>query len=274
MSLAYLVPMKWLALTVSSALLGCALTTAGPGGPLRSGTSTQIQFTSAMAYGPAAATVGGVPVSGNAETNQLGGKSVVDPLPNPVPVTIAVRQQMGPSFEVNGDLGWVDSGVGLRLRLPLFEFLPMVLSAGARTGEIGLFARETYQGTLAIEAYPALSFVREGANAHRLVLSLGLAAGAFEHDLSLPESFESGSDAPHGFPSEIVIRREVRLQTAVGVYLQGQHGAITLALQPWIVLARDASVSAHCDQCEGPAGLSAFSQSWGLSLLVMPALTL
>jgi hypothetical protein len=266
--------MKWLALTVSTALFGCALTTAGPGGPLRSRTTTQLQFTSAVAYGPAAATVGGVPVSGNSETNQLGGKSVVDPLPNPVPVTIAVRQQVGPSFEVSGDLGWVDSGVGLRLRLPLFESLPMVLSAGARTGAIGLFARDTYQGTVAIEAYPALCCAREGSNALRLVLSLGVAAGAFEHDLSLPESFESGSDAPHGFPSEIIIRREVRLQAAVGVYLQGQRGALTLALQPWIVLASDASVFATCDECEGPSVLSAFSQSWGLSLLVTPALTL
>ena len=269
--------MRWLALTFSSALLSCAscaLTTAGPGGPLRSGTSTQLQFTSAVAYGPATATVGGVPVSGNAQTNQLGGRSVVDPLPNPVPVTIAARQQVGPSFEVSGDLGWVDSGVGLRLRLPLFASLPMVLSAGARSGEIGIFGRDTYQGTFAIEAYPALSHVGEGASAHRLVLSLGLAAGAFEHDLPLPERFQSGSDAPHGFPSEIVIRREVRLQAAVGVYLQGQHGAITLALQPWIVLASDASVSATCDQCEVLSALSAFSQSWGLSLLVMPALIL
>ena len=145
---------------------------------------------------------------------------------------------------------------------------------GARTGEIGLFGRDTYQGTLALEAYPALFHSREGSNAHRLVLSLGLAGGAFEHDLSLPESFESGSDAPHGFPSEIVIRREVRLQAAVGVHLQGQHGAITLALQPWIVLASDASVSATCDQCEGSPRSPRSPRVGGPPLLVMPALTL
>jgi hypothetical protein len=169
MSLAYQVAMRWVALTFIPALLGCALTTAGPPGPLRSGTSTQIQFTSAVAYGPAAATVGGVRVSGNAETMQLGGKSVVDPLPNPVPVTIAIRQQVGPSFEVSVDLGWVDSGVGLRLRLPSSESLPFVLSAGARTAEIGIFRHDTYQGALAIEVYPALSRTREGWNAARLV---------------------------------------------------------------------------------------------------------
>ena len=150
----------------------------------------------------------------------------------------------------------------------------MVLSAGARTGKIGIFGRDTYQGTLAIEAYPPLSRTREGRGARRLVLSLGFAAGAFEHDLSLPESFESGSDAPHGFPNEIVIRREVRLQMALGVHLQGERAAIMFALAPWIVLASDASVSASCDQCEGSSALSAFSQSWGLSLLVMPAFSL
>jgi hypothetical protein len=152
--------------------------------------------------------------------------------------------------------------------------VPLVLSAGARTGEIGLFGRDTYHGAFALEAYPALSRVREGWGARRLVLSLGLAAGAFEHDLKLPDSFESSSDAPHGLPSEIIIRRELRLQAAVGVHLQGRRGSITLALAPWIILASAAQVSATCDQCEGPQSLSAFSQSWGFSLLVMPAIPL
>ncbi|HEY6475277.1 MAG TPA: hypothetical protein VI456_01775 [Polyangia bacterium] len=274
MPLAYPGRGRWLALAFSPALLGCALTTAGPGGPLRGGTSTQIQFTSALAYGPATATVGGVQVSGNTETNQLGGKPVVNPLPNPVPVTVAVRQQVGPSFEVSADLGWVDSGIGLRIGLPSSDSLPLVLSAGARTGEIGIFGRDTYHGTFALEAYPALSRVREGPGARHLVVSLGVAAGAFEHDLSLPANFESSSDAPHGSPSEIVIRRELRLQAAAGIHLQGQHGALILALAPWIVLASSAPVSATCDQCSGPSPLSAFSQSWGFSLLVMPAVPL
>lgn len=263
---------KWLALALSPVAVGCALTTAGPGGPLRSGTSTEVQFTSAMAYGPATATVGGVRVSGNAQTNQAAGLSV-NPLPNPVPVTVAVRQQVGSSFEVSGDLGWVDSGVGVRARLPTSEWLPLVLSAGARTGEIGVWGRATFHGVLTLEAYPELS--RRGAGGpHRFVFSLGLAAGHFEHDLALPASFELSTDAPHGLPSEIVIRPELRLQAAVGVHLQGQHGALTLALAPWVVVANAAPVSATCDQCEGPQSLSAISQTWGISLLVMPAVPL
>jgi hypothetical protein len=261
--------MNWLAPALCPAVIGCALTTAGPGGPLRGGTSTQVQFTSAMAYGPAAATVGGVRVSGNAQTNQAGGLKV-NPLPNPVPVTVAVRQQVGPSFEVSGDLGWVDSGVGARVRLSASERLPLVLSVSARTGEIGLWGRATYHGALALEAYPALS----PSGTRRLVFSLGLAAGHFEHDLALPASFEQGTDAPHGLPSEIVIRPELRLQAAVGVHLQGQHAALTLALAPWIVLVGATPVSATCDQCEGPQALTAFSQTWGISLLVMPAIPL
>jgi hypothetical protein len=264
---------KWLAPALCPVVIGCALTTAGPGGPLRDGTSTQLQFTSAVAYGPATATVGGVGVAGAAQTNQAGGLHV-NPLPNPVPVTVAVRQQMGPSFEVSGDLGWVDSGVGARVRLSASERLPVVLSAGARTGEIGLWGHATYHGALALEAYPALSRTGGRWGTHRLVFSLGLAAGHFEHDLALPASFELSTDAPHGMPSEIVIRPELRLQAAVGVHLQGQHGACTLALAPGIVLANAAPVTATSDQCEGSQALTAFSQSWGISLLVMPAIPL
>ena len=78
------------------------------------------------------------------------------------------------------------------------------------------------------------------------MLLLGLVGGVFEHDLALPSVFESSSDAPHGFPSEIVLRPELRLQAAVGVHWLG----ITLAVQPWIVIADSAPVSTTCDQCQ------------------------
>jgi hypothetical protein len=261
--------MKWAAIVVGPVLAGCALTTAGPGGPLASGTSMQIGVTSAVAYGPATATVNGMPVSGNAQINKAGGSNAV---PNPIPITVGVRQQVGASFEVSGDVGWVDSGVGLRFRLPFSDEAPLVLSTGARTGEISAFGRPSYNGTLALEAYPALR-VREG-DARRLMFSLGVAAGAFEHDLSLPSSFDSSSDAPHGFASEIVIRPELRLQAAVGLHLQGRHASIGFALEPWVVLASEAPTHSTCDQCQGAAALSAFSQTWGISLLVMPAVRL
>jgi hypothetical protein len=225
-----------------------------------------------MAYGPASATVGGVPVSGNGQTNQAGGLKV-NPLPNPLPLTLGVQQQIGRSLEVRGDVGWVDSGVGLRVLLPLGEEPPFLVSVGARSGEVGAFRRPSYHGVLALESYPAVSRRADG-NAHRLMLSLGVAAGAFEHDLSLPSSFESSSDAPHGLPSEIVIRPELRLQAAVGIHLQGPRDAIAFALQPWVVLASAAPTHATCDQCAAPQSLTTFSHGWGLALLVTPALRL
>jgi hypothetical protein len=224
-----------------------------------------------MAYGPASATVGGVHVSGNGLTNEAGGDG--RNVPNPVPLTAGVHQQLGPSFEVSGYLGWIDSGGGLRFRVRSSERFPLVLSAGARTGAIGIFPRDTYAGTFAVEAYPALSRVHEGWGA-RLVTSLGVAAGVFEYDLSLPSSFELSSDAPHGAPSEVVLRRELRLQAALGVRLEGSRAAVIIALQPWVVLAHSAPLSASCDHCQGVSPLSDFSQRWGLALLVTPAFLL
>jgi hypothetical protein len=261
--------MRWLALALVPALLGCALTTTGPGGPMLTGTTTQMQLSSAAAYGPARATVGDVRVSGNGQTETL----ALDNLsPNPMPITVGVRQQIGTSFEVNADVGWLDSGFGARIRLPSREHLPLVLSAGARSGEVALFRRPTYHGVVAVEGYPVLSAYPGGLHVLRLVLSVGLVAGGFEHDLRMPDKFQLEiGDAPGGSANAIVIRRELRFQSAVGIHLQGPNGGFTVALQPWIVLAHSASFSATCDSCLGRPPITAFSQTWGASLLFIPA---
>lgn len=258
--------MQRAALVLAFSVFGCALTTAGPAGPLSRGTETRIQATPAMAYGPATATVNGVTVSGNAEVNLGGTKG----LPIPVPVTAGVNQQIGPSFEIGGDLGVNDSGVAARFRLPVFEERPLVATVGARSGAVSLYRRDSYHAAVGLEAYPAVPPPRGSSHPMHLVLALGLAGGVFEHDLALPSAFESSSDAPHGFPSEVVLRRELRLQAAAGIHWL----SVTLAVQPWIVLASSDPVSTTCDQCAGPAAVSAFSQRWGLSLLLIPTLPL
>ncbi|HVY36577.1 MAG TPA: hypothetical protein VHM31_01540 [Polyangia bacterium] len=258
--------MQRAALALAFSTIGCALTTAGPAGPLRSGTKTLIQVTPAMAYGPATATVDGVAVSGNAEVNRGGSKG----LPLPVPVTAGVNQQIGSWFQIGGDLGVNDSGVAARFRLPVFEDRPLVVTVGARSGAISPYRRDSYHAAVGLEAYPALPPAAGAAHPTHLVLALGLAGGVFEHDLSLPSAFELTSDAPHGFPSEVVLRPELRLQAAVGIHWL----SVTLAVQPWIVLASSDPVSTTCDQCAGPAAVTAFSQRWGLSLLLIPSIPL
>ena len=261
--------MRWVGPVVLASLIGgCALTSPAPGGPLRGSSFSEIQPSWAMAYGRASATVGGVPVSGNGQTEVVGKDRV--PIPNLVPLTFGVRRQIGPVFEVSADVGWVDSGLGIRIGLPSAELVPLVLSAGARTGKISVFGDDSYQGLLAVEAYPDVSRKRDGS--FRLVLSLGLAAGAFEHQLALPDSFDSGSDAPHGFPVASVVRQEVRLQTSVGVSLVRRDRAIVVALSPWILLAAAAPSATACLECDGSPAISDFSQTWGLALLVVPSI--
>ncbi len=261
--------MRWSRLLVLTSLVGgCALTSPAPGGPLRGGSFTELQPSWAMAYGRASATVGGVPVSGNGQTEVVGKDRV--PLPNLLPLTLGVRRQIGPAFDVSADIGWVDAGIGLRIGLPSGALIPVVLSAGARTGKISVSDDDTYQGLLALEAYPDLSRERDGS--WRLVLSLGLAAGAFAHQLALPDSFDSGSDAPHGFPVASVVRPELRLQTSIGLSLVRGGHAIMVALSPWILLAAAAPSSTTCLACENFSAVSNFSQSWGLALLVVPSI--
>jgi hypothetical protein len=260
--------MKWAGPLVLVLLVGgCALTSPAPGGPLRNGSFSEIQPSWAMAYGRASATVGGVRVSGNGQTEVVGKDRA--PIPNLVPLTLGVRKQIGPVFEVNADIGWVDSGLGLRVGLPSGALVPLVLSAGARTGKISAFGDDTYQGLVALEAYPDLSRERDGSL--RLVLSLGLTGGAFQHQLALPDSFDSGSDAPHGFPVASVVRPELRLQTSIGLSLVRSGRAITVALSPWILLAAAAPSSTACLECENSSIISDFSQTWGLALLVVPS---
>ena len=261
--------MKWVSsVALASLLAGCALTNPAPGGALRGGSFSEIQPSWATAYGRASATVGGVRVSGNGQTEVVGKQRV--PVPNLVPLTLGVRRQFGPSFEVSSDVGWVDSGLGLRIGLPSEGLIPFVLSAGARVGKISVFGDDTYQGFVALEAYPDLSHERDGS--WRLVLSLGLSAGAFEHQLALPDSFDSGSDAPHGFPVASVVRPELRLQTSIGISLARGSRAMTVALLPWILLAASAPMSTACTECNNSPAVADFSQTWGLALLVVPSI--
>lgn len=243
---------------------GCAITTPAPGGPIHAGTYTRIEPQYAIAYGPASMTVDGVTVSGAAQT-----RGATAQLPTPIPLAIGVRQAAG-GFEASADVGWIDSGVGLRYALPSIAGTePLVISAGARTGRISAFQDDTYAVSLAVETYPLIA----GAGTHstRLMLSLGASAGTFVHELALPDRYKSASDAPTGPPMARVLRPEIRLQTSVGVYLTREHFAVGIALSPWFVLHAEEPTSIVCQDCDGYPVIGDYAQSWGLSLSLTPS---
>jgi hypothetical protein len=130
----------------------------------------------------------------------------------------------------------------------------------------------------ALELYPDIT-PADGHPPRRLILSLGIAGGVFEHQLSLPTSFEPDFDLPFGGPSMTLLRPEVRLLTAVGFYVGGGgNEGLSVVVAPWILLRGDAPTSATCQGCSSFVGaptfsLTSYSEGWGASLIITPAYT-
>ena len=74
-----------------------------------------------------------------------------------------------------------------------------------------------------------------------------------------------------------MLRPELRLESAVGVYLaNGKSAGLSIVVAPWIVIGSQAPMSAICPYC-GPAAtptilsVTSYSQTWGLSLIITPS---
>ncbi len=255
------------ALAATLAITGCALTGAAPGGPLRARTTTQIQPSWALAYGPASATVGGARVTGNAESYG-GTKAEAIPLP----MRLGLRQSLGSAVEVGGDVGWLDSGVELRAGPPGGAgAYPIAIAAGVRRGPFPFDVGEkTLSGHARFEIYPDLSAAHDGSL--RLALSAGVGFGSFAHSLTLPDSYRfTDGDAPDfdAFGA-IVVRPETRLELGIGIHRRAPGGALEITLLPWVVLDSGAPSKLTCSRCNNNLAVTDYSQSWGLSLLFTP----
>jgi hypothetical protein len=248
---------------------GCAsFASPGPVGPMRPGNATQLSAAWTYAYGPATATVNGTTVTGNGQT-QTG-----EPIPIVVPATVGFRQSIGGNAEISADVGVVDSGIRLRVGLPSTSSVPFDVALEGRSGWIALPPNASYHGSVAVELYPDITPPNSFPHRH-LILSAGLASGVFEHALTLP--FQFSPDAVLSGPTMTLLRPEVRLETAVGVYLGGgeRSDGTSIVVAPWFLLRSGAPTSATCPICESPLGanltVSSYSQTWGVSLIVTPS---
>ncbi len=255
-------------ITVALLGAGCAaITSAGPVGPMRSGTATQLSASWAYAYGPATATVGGLyTVQGNAQ------QSFFPTLPNPVPVTVGFRQALGDIVELSAEVGQMDSAMRLRVGVPDGSKAPWDLAFEARTGEVSFVPVGSYQGSAAFEIYPDITPPSTYPHT-RGILSLGIATGVFEHQLGIPSSFNIDNDL--STPWMTVLRPEVRLQTALGVYLGGgKTDGTSIVVAPWILLSAGAPTGT-CTGCgtagSTPFSLNSYSQTWGVALIITPS---
>lgn len=225
----------------------------------------------AVAYGPQSATINGEPVTGNGQAQVFGRPAHSLPvLPAPIPLTVGVRQGLRGSLDVSADVGWMNSGLGLRARVPYLDrpSVPVSVSAGFRTGKLSAFTSDTYEGSLALEAYPEPSPQRHPG--WHLVTSVGISAGVFQHQLLLPTRYDSESDAPHGFATLTTLRPEVRLQVSIGTYLRRDRGGLGVTLSPWFLLSSSTPTSS-CSDCNGVTSVTDVAQTWGLALTLSPS---
>jgi hypothetical protein len=68
------------------------------------------------------------------------------------------------------------------------------------------------------------------------------------------------------------LRRELRLQTAIGVYVRGDHGGVGITPSPWFLLGASSPSSVTCDDCSDVNSIRGFSPPWGVALAVTPSL--
>jgi hypothetical protein len=209
-------------------------------------------------------------LKGNGQMQAAGGDT--PSLPSPAPLTVGVRQALGEMAEVSADVGQMDSGLRLRVRLSDGPAAPSDISFEARSGEISFAPIASYQGSAAFEIYPDVT-PPNSYPGRRLILSLGIAGGVFEHQLNLPYAFNFDDDLPFGGPSMVVLRPELRVQTAVGIYLGGgKNEGMSIAVAPWFLLSAG-TPTATCTGC-GPGttfSLNSYSQSWGAALIITPS---
>lgn len=248
---------------------GCAITSPAPGGPLRQGAYLRVQPTWAVSYAPGDAVVTppqGVsakagPVSGN--TQSFGGDPTLTAVGTVIPISLGLRQSVGRFADVGADLGWLDSGVEVRVGpSDATAALPFVVSASARSSRLALLKldEQTYQGRLRFEAYPRieeLPFL-----SRRAIVGGGVSFGTFLHDLGVPAIPDPNPPEIGGGPPHVMLTRpEVRLEGVFGYERHDDRFGLMVAVAPWIVAAHGAVSSRDWI-------VSSFSQDVGVTLLV------
>jgi hypothetical protein len=238
---------------------GCAAAPPGPRGPLsEAGAQFAVDWSVAVASAK-------YREAGRAPTNSTADYYGLNfPIP---PRRLEARLAPVSWADIGGDMGWIDGGVDVRFGLPSApgRFWAGNVAFGLRSGRGGPIpeTRGTHGYWVRLEAYPLLheSHGARGAlDSHRGVLSLGLDSGVFLHQVELPaKSIDSSDDESFDFgpDTQTILRRELRLEAAIGYCVKPHNGAgVLLGIEPYWVLRGD-------DGGGGPAE-SSYRQSWGV----------
>ena len=157
-------------------------------------------------------------------------------VPAIVPRRLEARLSPLPWMDVGGQIGWIGGGAELRLGLPATpeRLLAFNLATGFESGKAGPFwgTKKARLHWVRAEAYPAIPRLR---GQMRLIFAAGLGWGDYYHELDDPHPDELVGDGLA--PSIVVVRRETRLETAVGAFgYVGTRAVALFTINPYVVL--------------------------------------
>jgi hypothetical protein len=168
-------------------------------------------------------------------------------------------------LDFGADTSWLDAGADARIGYWAKPGTPWAghVALGFRAGELSQFVttKPTASGWARVEAYPLLY----GPNG-RLLLSLGTHFGSFYHQIGTGAPDDPSDDPDMPDPIQ-VIRREVRIESAVGYHFQQHRASFLLALEPYFVADAGPARASACSGCETVD----FRQDFGFLLLARVA---
>jgi hypothetical protein len=177
-----------------------------------------------------------------------------------IPQRLELRLSPVEWLDFGGDSSWVDGGADVRFGYAAKPSRTWAghLALGLRSGFFGQVENTLHTGSVWIraEAYPLLL-----PPTGRLMLALGVNSGKFYHQINIGEY---GRGDPKSEPAAIeVMRREVRLETAIGYFVQQYRGSMLLAIEPYFVVDASPVRASSCGPCERVD----YQQSFGVMLV-------
>ena len=244
---------------------GCALMPGVPAGPIA---ATGVRAGGGYGFAYAPATVRAAEPGGASRTLQGNSAMFAGRYPSILPLRLGVRFAPSRWLDLGVDYGLRESGIQVRAgELDASRALPWGFELEWRTGLTSLDDQAlAYQRNivrLRAEAYPALPFGRSesGAAYGFGVLALGVSTGT---QLSTVNSVPGAYDETIpvlGQASFDALRRETRLESALGLQWLSQPHAYTLVFLPWWKLQQGDQRELTCSGCT--LDVSSIETSWG-----------
>jgi hypothetical protein len=177
-----------------------------------------------------------------------------------IPQRLELRLSPAEWLDFGADTSWIDGGADARFGYAAKPSRTWAGHAalGFRSGVFGQVENTLETGAIwaRIEAYPLLL-----PPTGRLVLALGLNAGKFYHQINVER--RSAGDPEDVPPAIEVIRPELRLEAAVGYFVQQHRGSMLLAIEPYLVAGASPVRASACGSCEAVD----YRQAFGLMLV-------